>query len=200
MVVVLAFLLLMVVFRSLLIPAIASVMNLLSVGAALGIMNAVFEWGWGGSLFGVTRTGPVEVFIPVIMFSILFGLSMDYEVFLVSRMHEEWGLTADNRIAVSKGQAETGRVITAAALIMILVFASFVLGGNVVIKQFGIGLAGAIIIDAFIVRTVLVPALMHLTGARNWWLPRWLERSLPHVAVDGSDLPAAPRAPATLAG
>jgi RND superfamily putative drug exporter len=183
-VVVVAFLLLMLVFRSLLIPAVASVMNLLSVGAALGIMNAVFEWGWGHSLLGVSRTGPVEVFIPVIMFSVLFGLSMDYEVFLVSRMQEEWLLSHDNRVAVTKGQTETGRVITAAALIMILVFLSFLLGGNIIIQQFGIGLAGAIIIDAFIVRTVLVPALMHMSGNANWWLPTWLDRALPHVNIE----------------
>jgi putative drug exporter of the RND superfamily len=193
-VVALAFLLLMTVFRSLLIPAIASVMNLLSVGAALGIMNAVFEWGWGASLIGITKTLPVEVFVPSIMFSILFGLSMDYEVFLVSRMHEEWLRTGDNRKAVTQGQSETGRVITAAALIMILVFLSFLLGGNAIIDQFGIGLAGAIIIDAFIVRTVLVPALMHLTGKANWWLPGWLDRHLPHVNVEGDTdhVPAQP--------
>jgi RND superfamily putative drug exporter len=188
-VVIVAFLLLMLVFRSLLIPAVASVMNLLSVGAALGIMNAVFEWGWGLSILGITRTGPVEVFIPVIMFSVLFGLSMDYEVFLVSRMMEEWSLTHDNRRAVTRGQTETGRVITAAALIMILVFLSFLLGGSIVIEQFGIGLAGAIIIDAFVVRTVLVPSLMHLIGRANWWLPGWLDRALPHVNVEVADAP-----------
>jgi RND superfamily putative drug exporter len=188
-VVVVAFLLLMLVFRSLLIPAVASVMNLLSVGAALGIMNAVFEWGWGHSLLGISRTGPVEVFIPVIMFSVLFGLSMDYEVFLVSRMQEEWVVTHDNRLAVTKGQTETGRVITAAALIMILVFLSFLLGGNIIIQQFGIGLAGAIIIDAFIVRTVLVPSLMHMMGKANWWLPAWLDRALPHVNIEVREAP-----------
>jgi RND superfamily putative drug exporter len=183
-VVIVAFLLLMLVFRSLLIPAVASVMNLLSVGAALGIMNAVFEWGWGHSLLDISRTGPVEVFIPVIMFSVLFGLSMDYEVFLVSRMQEEWVVSHDNGVAVTKGQTETGRVITAAALIMILVFLSFLLGGNIIIQQFGIGLAGAIIIDAFIVRTVLVPSLMHMMGKANWWLPSWLDRALPHVNIE----------------
>jgi RND superfamily putative drug exporter len=188
-VVVVAFLLLMLVFRSLLIPAVASIMNLLSVGAALGVMNAVFEWGWGLSLIGVSRTGPVEVFIPVIMFSVLFGLSMDYEVFLVSRMMEEWTITHDNRESVTKGQTETGRVITAAAVIMILVFLSFLLGGSIIIEQFGIGLAGAIVIDAFIVRTVLVPSLMHLFGPANWWLPGWLDRLLPHVNVDAPDAP-----------
>ncbi len=189
-VVLLAFLLLMAVFRSLLIPLVASVMNLLSVGAALGIMNAIFSWGWGNSLFGISGTAPVEVFVPVIMFSILFGLSMDYEVFLVSRMHEEWLPTRDNRRAVTLGQAETGRVITAAASIMILVFASFVLGGSIIIKQFGIGLAGAIVIDAFIIRTVLVPSLMHLIGKANWWLPGWLDRIIPHLNVEAADIPA----------
>ena len=186
-IVILGFLLLMVVFRSLLVPLVASAMNLLSVGAALGIMNAVFEWGYGDSLFRISSTAPVEVFIPVLMISILFGLSMDYEVFLVSRIHEEWTKRHDNADAVTRGQAETGRVITAAALIMILVFASFALGDDVTIKQFGIGLAGAIIIDAFIVRTVIVPTLMHLFGRANWWLPRWLDRALPQLNVEGAD-------------
>jgi RND superfamily putative drug exporter len=150
-------------------------------------MNAVFEWGWGHSLLGLSGTAPVEVFIPVLLFSILFGLSMDYEVFLVSRKHEQWLLTGDNRRAVALGQAETGRVITAAATIMIVVFASFILGGSIIIKQFGIGLAGAIIIDAFIVRTVLVPALMHICGRANWWLPGWLDRVLPRLNVEATD-------------
>jgi putative drug exporter of the RND superfamily len=198
-VIVLGFLLLMALFRSLLIPLIASVMNLLSVGAALGIMNAIFEWGWGRSLFAISTIAPVEVFVPVIMISILFGLSMDYEVFLVSRMHEEWLLKRDNNLAVTLGQAETGRVITAAAAIMILVFVSFVFGDDIVIKQFGIGLAGAIIIDAFIVRTALVPSLMHLFGKANWWLPAWLDRIVPQLHVEAADLlasPAAERVPA----
>jgi putative drug exporter of the RND superfamily len=190
-VVALGFLLLMAVFRSLVIPLTASVMNLLSVGAALGIMNAVFEWGWGHSLLRISATAPVEVFVPVIMISILFGLSMDYQVFLVSRIHEEWVKHRDNDRAVTLGQAATGRVITAAATIMILVFASFALGDNVVIKQFGLGLAGAILIDAFIVRTVVVPALMHLFGRANWWLPGWLDRALPQLNVEGADPPAA---------
>jgi RND superfamily putative drug exporter len=190
-VVLLGFLLLMAVFRSLLVPLVASIMNLLSVGAALGLMNVVFEWGWGHSLFAIPNKAPVEVFIPVLMVSILFGLSMDYEVFLVSRMHEEWAHTGDNRLAVTRGQAATGRVITAAALIMIMVFGSFALGPNVVIKQFGLGLAGAIIIDAFIVRTVLVPSLMHLFGRANWWLPGWLDRIIPQLNVEGADEPVA---------
>jgi putative drug exporter of the RND superfamily len=183
-VVLLAFVLLMLVFRSLVIPAMASLMNLLSVGAALGVMNAVFGWGWGSSILGFSGTAPVEVFLPVIMFSVLFGLSMDYEVFLVSRIHEQWLRTGDNRAAVTTGQAVTGRVITAAASIMILVFLSFLFGQTIIIQQFGIGLAAAILIDAFVVRTVLVPALMHLCGRANWWLPGWLDRRLPHLAVD----------------
>ncbi|HEX4061354.1 MAG TPA: MMPL family transporter [Streptosporangiaceae bacterium] len=192
-VVVLAFLLLLLVFRSLVIPLMASVMNLLSVGAALGVMNAVFGWGWGSSVFGFGGTAPVEVFLPVIMFSVLFGLSMDYEVFLVSRIREEWLRTGDNRDAVTTGQTATGRVITAAATIMILVFVSFLLVDNIVIRQFGVGLAAAIFVDAFVVRTVLVPSLMHLCGRANWWLPRWLDRALPHVAIDVPDT-APPRA------
>ncbi len=195
-VVLLGFLLLMAVFRSLLIPLVASVMNLLSVGAALGIMNVVFEWGWGQSLFRISSKAPVEVFVPVLLISILFGLSMDYEVFLVSRMHEEWAHGRNNDDAVTIGQAATGRVITAAATIMILVFASFALGDSVVIKQFGIGLAAAILIDAFIVRTVLVPALMHLFGDANWWLPHWLDRVIPHLNVEGAGTAVLGRPPA----
>jgi len=192
-VVVLAFILLMLVFRSLVIPAMASVVNLLSVGAALGVMNAVFNWGWGSSALGLSGGAPVEVFLPVIMFSVLFGLSTDYEVFLVSRIREEWDRTGDNRAAVTNGQALTGKVITAAATIMILVFLSFLLNSVVIIQQFGVGLAAAIIIDAFVVRTVLVPALMHLSGRANWWLPRWLDRLLPHLAVDVPDAPPSAR-------
>jgi putative drug exporter of the RND superfamily len=184
-VVIVAFLLLMLVFRSLVIPAVASVMNLLSVGAALGVMNAVFGWGWGSSILGVGEPAPVEVFLPVIMFSVLFGLSLDYEVFLVSRIREQWVRTGDNRVAVTAGQAVTGRVITAAASIMILVFLSFLLNDDIIIQQFGVGLAAAIIVDAFVVRTVLVPALMHLLGRANWWLPGWLDRWLPAVRIEG---------------
>jgi RND superfamily putative drug exporter len=188
-IVLLGFLLLMAVFRSLLVPLVASVMNLLSVGAALGVMNAVFEWGWGHSLFRISSEAPVEVFVPVLLISILFGLSMDYEVFLVSRIREEWVAHRDNNVAVTLGQAATGRVITAAASIMILIFASFALGDSVIIKQFGIGLAGAILIDAFLVRTVLVPSLMHMFGRANWWLPSWMERALPHLNVEGAGAP-----------
>jgi RND superfamily putative drug exporter len=186
-VVILAFVLLMLVFRSLVVPAMASAMNLLSVGAALGVLNAVFGWGWGSSVLGIGGSAPVEVFLPVIMFSVLFGLSMDYEVFLVSRIHEEWIRTGDNRAAVTGGLAVTGRVITAAASIMILVFLSFLSNGNIIIQQFGVGLAAAIFIDAFVVRTMLVPAVMHLCGRANWWLPEWLGRPLPTLRI-GSEL------------
>jgi RND superfamily putative drug exporter len=185
-VVLLAFLLLAAVFRSLLVPLVASVMNLLAAGAAFGVVVAVFQWGWLGSVVGIGKTGPVEAFLPVMMFAILFGLSMDYEVFLVSRIHEEWLKRRDNRLAVSLGQAETGQVITAAAAIMVLVFASFVLGGERIIKEFGIGLAAAVLLDALIVRTILVPALMHLLGRSNWWLPKWMDRVLPRLHVEGT--------------
>ncbi|HEY6469985.1 MAG TPA: MMPL family transporter [Candidatus Dormibacteraeota bacterium] len=197
-VVILAFLLLTIVFRSLVIPAIASVMNLLSVGAALGVMNAVFGWGWGASVLGINGSAPVEVFLPVIMFSVLFGLSMDYEVFLVSRIHEQWVRTGDNREAVTTGQALTGRVITAAATIMIFVFLSFLLNDNIIIQQFGVGLAAAILIDAFVVRTLVVPSLMHMLGTWNWWLPQWVDQLLPTLHIDegrGVDSRIRPLAP-----
>jgi putative drug exporter of the RND superfamily len=188
-IVVLAFLLLAVVFRSLLVPLTAAVMNILSIGAALGVITAAFQWGWAKPLLGYARAGPIEVYIPVMMFAVLFGLSMDYEVFLVSRMHEEWIVSGDNHRAVTRGQAETGRVITAAALIMVLVFLSFTLLGNaLVIQEFGIGFAAAIIIDAFVVRTVLVPAIMHVFGKRNWWLPAWLDQRLPTLHIEADDL------------
>jgi RND superfamily putative drug exporter len=177
-------LLLMLAFRSLLIPLTAAVMNLLAAGAAFGVVTAVFQDGFLAGPLGV-GTGPVEAFLPVMMLAILFGLSMDYQVFLVSRMHEEWANTEDNSHSVRIGQAATGRVITAAATIMILVFGSFLLAGQRVIAEFGVGLASAVFLDAFILRTVLVPAVMHLIGNRNWWLPRGLERALPRVAVEG---------------
>src|SRR3954447_18152080 len=177
-------LLLMVAFRSLLIPLTAAVMNLLAAGAAFGVVTAVFQKGFGAGPLGV-GTGPIEAFLPVLMLAILFGLSMDYQVFLVSRMHEEWAITHDNGHSVRIGQAATGRVITAAATIMILVFGSFLLAGQRVIAEFGIGLASAVLLDAFVLRTVLVPAAMHLLGDRNWWLPGGLDRALPHLAVEG---------------
>jgi putative drug exporter of the RND superfamily len=186
-IVLLGFLLLMLAFRSLLVPATAAVMNLLAAGASFGVVTAVFQWGWGTDLLGLGKAGPVEAFLPVIMLSILFGLSMDYQVFLVSRMHEEWVHTGDNHLSVTRGQATTGRVITAAAAIMICVFIAFVFGGQRVIAEFGIGLASAVFLDAFVLRTVLVPAMMHIFGEANWWLPKWLDRRLPHLSVDPVD-------------
>jgi RND superfamily putative drug exporter len=186
-IVLLGFLLLMLAFRSLLVPATAAVMNLLAAGASFGVVTAVFQWGWGTDLLGLGKAGPVEAFLPVIMLSILFGLSMDYQVFLVSRMHEEWVHTGDNRLSVTRGQATTGRVITAAAAIMICVFVAFVFGGQRVIAEFGIGLASAVFLDAFVLRTILVPAVMHLFGAANWWLPPWLDRRLPHLSVEPAE-------------
>jgi RND superfamily putative drug exporter len=185
-VVLLSFLLLMVVFRSIAIPLTAAVMNMLSAGAAFGIVTAVFQHGWGASLLGIDTTGPIEALLPVLMFPILFGLSMDYEVFLVTRIFEEWHRRRDNTAAVTHGLAATGRTITAAAAIMVLVFGAFVLGGERVIELFGIGLASAVLLDAVIVRSILVPGLMLVLGDANWKLPRVLQRSLPHLRVEGS--------------
>ncbi len=189
LVVVLSFILLAIVFRSLVIPLTAAIMNLLSITAAFGILVAVFQWGWLGSVFQVDQTGPIEAFLPVMMFAILFGLSMDYEVFLITRIQEEYAKSGgDNRIAVRNGLAATGKTITAAALIMILVFGAFILGGIRVIKEFGLGLAGGIFVDAVFIRMALVPSLMLMLGKSNWWFPKWLDRILPHVMVD-PDLP-----------
>ncbi len=184
LVVVLSFLLLAMVFRSIIIPLTAAAMNLLSIGAAFGVLVAVFQWGWLGSVFQAGGPGPVEAFLPVMLFAILFGLSMDYEVFLISRIQEEWLKSGDNAVAVRKGLAATGKTITAAALIMILVFGSFILGGERVIKEFGLGLAAGILMDALLIRMAIVPALMFMVGKTNWWFPKWLDRILPHVAVD----------------
>jgi RND superfamily putative drug exporter len=184
----LSFLLLAIVFRSLLIPLVASILNVLSFGVALAFMTAAFQFGWGKSLLGFGTAAPTMAWIPAIMFAILFGLSTDYEVFLISRMHEEWTLSGDNKRAVIRGQAETGRVITAASLIMILVFAAFILTGQVADMQIGLGFAAAIFVDAFIIRTVLVPAVMHMLGRANWWLPAWLDRLLPRFHVEPADL------------
>jgi putative drug exporter of the RND superfamily len=187
----LSFLLLAVVFRSLLIPLVASVMNVLSFGVALGVMTAAFQFGWGKSLLGFGTAAPIEAWIPALMFAVLFGLSTDYEVFLISRMHEEWTLTGDNKRAVIRGQAETGRVITAASLIMILVFAAFILTGQEAIMQIGLGFAAAIFVDAYVIRTVLVPSVMHMLGRANWWLPAWLDRLLPRLHVEPAELTSA---------
>jgi RND superfamily putative drug exporter len=181
----LSFLLLMIAFRSILIPLTAAAMNLLAAAASFGAVVAVFQWGWFSDILGLGAGGPIDAFLPVLFFAILFGLSMDYQVFLVSRMHEEWVLSRDNHRAVTVGQADTGGIITAAGLIMIMVFASFVLGEGLTIKLLGFGLATAVFLDAFIVRTMLVPAIMHRLGAANWWYPAWLDKITPHVSIEG---------------
>jgi putative drug exporter of the RND superfamily len=190
-VILVAFLLLMLAFRSLVIPLVASVMNVFAAAASFGLLVFVFQEGHLGSLFSIGRPGPIDAFLPVMLFAILFGLSMDYQVFLVSRMHEEWLHTGDNHRAVTVGQAETGRVITAAASIMIVVFMAFVFAGQRVIGEFGLGLSAAVLLDAFVLRTVLVPAVMHGLGRANWYLPTWLDRVLPHVSIEPPDEPLA---------
>jgi RND superfamily putative drug exporter len=182
----LSFLLLMVVFRSVLVPLKAALMNLLSIGAAYGVVVAVFQWGWGAGLIGLDETVPIVSFVPMFMFAVLFGLSMDYEVFLLSRIREEHLAGRDNRTAVVNGISSTARVITSAALIMICVFSGFVLGPQPIVKMFGVGLATAVLVDATVVRVVLVPASMRLMGEANWWLPRWLDRLLPHLDIEGA--------------
>ncbi|MFI5427658.1 MMPL family transporter [Aeromicrobium sp. UC242_57] len=177
----LSFLLLTLLFRSVLVPLKAVVLNLLSVGAAYGVLVMVFQWGWAASLIGVEQAVPIVSFIPLFMFAILFGLSMDYEVFLLSRIREEYRRHGDNTRAVIEGIAGTGRTITAAALIMVAVFSGFILGSDPVVKMMGVGLATAIFLDATVVRLVLVPATMKLLGVANWWLPGWLDRLLPEL-------------------
>jgi RND superfamily putative drug exporter len=198
-VVALSFLLLMVVFRSVLIPATAAVMNLLSAGAAFGVITAVFQNGFLDTLVGVSRTGPIQPLVPILMFAVLFGLSMDYEVFLVSRMHEEWLKTRDNTTAVNRGQAITGRTITALAIIMVVVFLAFVLSTDRTIKMIGLGMATAIAVDALVVRTVLVPAIMHTLGASNWRLPAWLNRRLPRLEIEGEVIEPPTKEPVPIA-
>ena len=180
----LSFLLLMVVFRSVLVPLKAVLMNLLSIGAAYGIIVALFQWGWLSDLTGLTP-GPIEPWAPMMLFAVVFGLSMDYEVFLLSRVREEWHRTGDSRESVADGLAATAKVITAAAAIMVVVFGSFLLENDRTFKLMGTGLATAILLDATIVRMLLVPATMELLGDRNWWLPRWLDRLLPNIDVEG---------------
>jgi putative drug exporter of the RND superfamily len=188
-VVALSALLLMVVFRSLVIPLQAAAMNLLSISAALGVIVAIFQWGWLRSLMGVQQ-GPVESFIPVLLFAIVFGLSMDYEVFLVSRMHERWTHTREHSRAIAEGLSLTGRVVTAAAAIMVCVFLSFTLLEGRVIKEFGLSLASAVLLDALVVRCLLLPAVLQLVGPRTWWMPAWLDRLLPHLNIEGTMLPS----------
>ena len=185
----LSFLLLMLVFRSLLVPLKAVVMNLLSIGAAYGVVTAIFQWGWGGNLLNI-EPAPIEPFVPMMMFAIVFGLSMDYEVFLLSRIREEYVRSGDSRLSVADGLAATARVISAAAIIMVVVFGSFIGESDRIVKLFGVGLASAVFLDATIVRMLLVPATMELLGDANWWLPKWLDRALPHVAVEGQTIEA----------
>jgi RND superfamily putative drug exporter len=191
-VVLLSFLLLMIVFRSVLVPLKAAVLNLLSIGAAYGVTVAIFQWGWGRSLLGIEDTIPIVSFVPMMMFAVLFGLSMDYEVFLLSRIREEYLRSRNNVESVVLGISTTARVITSAALIMIAVFLSFVALPDPVAKMFGIGLATAVFIDATIVRVVLVPSTMVLLGDANWWLPRWLDRLLPRMSLENGHVPAEP--------
>jgi RND superfamily putative drug exporter len=186
-VVALSFFVLLVAFRSLLVPVKAAAMNLISVAAAYGIVTAVFQLGWGSSLIGLDHAIPIVSFVPLLMFAILFGLSMDYEVFLLTQMREHFEETGDAKRAVVEGLANTGRVITSAAAIMVCVFTSFVLNGDPVVKEFGVGLAVAIAIDSTLVRCLLVPAVMVLLGKRAWWLPGWMDRILPHVSIEGEE-------------
>ena len=185
LVILLSFVLLAAVFRSILIPIKAAVMNVLSIGAAYGVMVAVFQWGWGLSAFGSFGKGPIDPWIPLMMFVITFGLSMDYEMFLLSQMQEEWVKTRDNATAVANGLASTAKVITAAAAIMVCVFGSFVINDPLrILDVFGLGLAVAILIDATVIRMILVPALMEMLGNRTWWMPDWIERRLPRLAIE----------------
>jgi RND superfamily putative drug exporter len=194
LVIVVSFILLMAVFRSVAIPLKAAIMNLLSIGAAYGAIVAVYQWGWLSAVFGVSRTGPIDPWIPLMMFTITFGLSMDYEVFLLSRVQEEWRRGGDPNAAVADGMAATGRVVTAAAAIMVCVFGSFVVGDPLhVLDVFGLGLAIAILVDATMVRMVLVPSVMQLLGRANWWFPRWLDRAVPRL--EGEPRPAEPKVP-----
>jgi putative drug exporter of the RND superfamily len=185
-IVAMSFLLLMIVFRSILVPLKAALVNLLSIAAAYGVLVAVFQWGWGNELIGLHTTMPINPFLPLMMFAILFGLSMDYEVFLLSRIREEYLATGDNHAAVVRGLSSTARVITSAALIMISVFGAFVLTDDPNGKLFGVGLGVAVLLDATLIRMVLVPATMTLVGRANWWLPRWLDRILPHLDLEGA--------------
>jgi RND superfamily putative drug exporter len=197
-VVLLSMLLLLVAFRSITVAVKAAVMNLLSVAAAYGVVALVLQGGWAGKLVGIDTETPLPAFVPVLMFAVLFGLSMDYEVFLVSRMREAWIRDGDNTRAVTEGLAGTARVITAAAAIMIAVFAAFVPSPDIVLKVIGIGMGVAILLDATVVRMLLVPAVMYLLGRANWWIPGWLGRRLPQLHIEGrpaNHLPVRPVAP-----
>src|ERR1700729_866849 len=191
LIVVLGFMLPLLAFRCLLIPTVAAVMNLLAAAASFGVLVGVFQHGWGLRPLNLGQPGPIQSYLPILMLAVLFGLSMDYEVFLVSRIREEWATTGDNHQAIRTGQANTGRVIIAAATIMILVFSAFILSGQQVVGEIGLGMAAAVLLDAFLLRTLLVPALMHLTGHANWWLPSRLDRILPHLSIEPATPPAA---------
>ena len=188
-VVLLSFILLMLVFHSILVPLTAAVMNLLSVAAAYGATVAVFQWGWAKDLIGLQSTVPIVPFVPMMMFAVLFGLSMDYQVFLLTRVREEYDKTGDTRQGVVRGLARTARVITSAALIMIFVFGAFVLNYSPEVKMFGLGLAFAVLVDATVVRMMLVPSIMEILGDANWWFPKWLG-FLPRLDIDGDTAPA----------
>jgi RND superfamily putative drug exporter len=198
-VVTLSFFVLLLAFRSLLVPIKAAAMNLLSVAAAYGVVTAVFQLGWGASLIGLDHSIPIVSFVPLLMFAILFGLSMDYEVFLLTQMREHYRQNEDEKEAVIEGLANTGRVITSAAAIMVCVFTSFVLNGNPIVKEFGVGLAVAIAIDSTLVRCLLVPAVMVLLGRRAWWMPGWMDRVIPHISIEGEEYFAKRDAAATAA-
>jgi RND superfamily putative drug exporter len=185
----LGFLALLMLFRAALVSLTAVLTSLLSFAASMGITVAVFQWGWADSLLGISGTGPIFPFLPVMVFSILFGLSMDYQVFLVSRMQEEWAVHKDNSLAVRRGLGGSGRVVLMAALIMASVFAAFIPTPGDTIKLFGVALTSAVLVDAFLIRLVFVPSLMTLLGKSNWWLPGWLHKVLPHVSVEGSETP-----------
>ena len=190
----LSLLLLAVVFRSMLIPVKAGVFNLLSILGAFGVVTLIFQDGNLSGLFG-DATGPIESFLPIMVFAVVFGLSMDYEVFLVSRMHEEWVHTKDAHYAVRHGLAMTGRVVTAAAIIMIAVFGAFAIGNERALAMMGVGFGAAIFIDAFIIRLLLLPAVMHIAGPAMWWMPAWLDKRLPHLHIERPDEPPTPRTP-----
>ncbi len=193
-VIALSFLLLMTVFRSVVLPVKAAIMNLLSIGAAFGVIVAIFQWGWLKNVVGIGKAGPIESWAPMMLFTILFGLSMDYEIFLLSRIREEYVKTGDNGLAVADGLAGTARVISAAAAIMIAVFMSFVLGFDVrQIKLFGLGLAVAVLVDVTLIRLVLVPAIMEIMGNTNWYMPRWLDRIVPRIGAEGAERSVQPR-------
>jgi RND superfamily putative drug exporter len=186
-VVALSFLLLMLAFRSVVIPLTAGLMNLVSIGAAFGVVSAVFEKGWGAGLVGLDGEVPIVSFVPLMMFAILFGLSMDYEVFLMTHIREAWLRTGDNRQSVIQGVGTTGRVITSAALIMVSVFFAFIINGDPTVKQFGVGMGVAVAVDATLVRCLLVPAVMVLAGRANWWFPRILDRIVPNISIEGEE-------------